>query len=143
MTGEMWAAVVGSGVLVMGGLIGWVITWLKSEANDADDKAAAASVKAHELETDFLSYKALVANDLRVVERAFLEYKLYVSDEFVKRGDQSPILSEIFRKIESLTAEVRNSGEQMQNRFEQRIREIEKNVSNKEDRARRSTDHIG
>jgi translation elongation factor EF-Ts len=137
VTGEMWAAIVGSGVLVLGGLIGWVISWLRSEASEAVQAAATAQEHSHKVERDFLAYQAKAAENLRVVEVTYLEYKLYVSNEYVRRGDQSAVLSEIFRKIEGLTTLVGDMGEKMQERFDARMKAIENRIDGKEDKQSR------
>lgn len=128
----------------MGTLIGWVISWLRTEAKEATDAAVKAQNHSHEVERDLLAYKAKAADDLRVVEVTYLEYKLYVSNEYVRRGDQTMVLSEIFRKIENLSALVGEMGEKMQERFDARMKAIEQRIEGKEDRQnRRNTDHIG
>lgn len=100
------------GATALVGFIGYLcrsyITVMQDTAKSALSEAGSAKDKAHALEVTLLEDKAKFSDQMRTVEVAFLDYKLYVSNEYVRRGDHSAILGEIFRKIETLATSVDN-----------------------------------
>jgi hypothetical protein len=116
MSVEIVAVLVAFGLAVVAGLIAWLS---KGLINNLTRSAMDAMKKAHEIEVQLLEFKAKSANDLRIVEVAFLDYKIYVSNEHVRRGDHTAILSEIFRKIETIDDKL----DTKMDRLEQRLNE--------------------
>lgn len=86
MSTELWAAVIGSVLLIAGGGVG-TLFWthmsdLKKTAEEAQKAAADAQLDA-----------ALFAADLKRVELALYEHKLEVANRHIKREDFTPVLS--------------------------------------------------
>lgn len=115
MPTEIVAGLVVLAATVLVGFIAYLgrsfIGVMQTTASGAHEEAVSAKDKAHSLEVSLLENKAKSSDQMRAVEVAFLDYKLYVSNEYVRRGDHSAILGEIFRKIESLSTSVENKME--------------------------------
>src|SRR5579859_2526710 len=98
MDSGMWAAIVGSVILVCCGGVGWLAT---SHLSSTKEDAEAAHNKAHALEVLVLEQRALHSEEMRKSQVAMLEYQLYVANTYVKKDDHSEIITEIFRKLDN------------------------------------------
>lgn len=103
---------------------------MQSTADNAHTEAVSAKDKAHALEVALLENKAKSSDQMRAVEVAFLDYKLYVSNEYVRRGDHSAILGEIFRKLETLSASVENKMESIGRKLDGKQDRLGRHVDN-------------
>lgn len=120
MSTELWAAIIGSAVLIVGGGVG-TLFWthmsdLKKTAEEAQKAAADAQLAR-------LQDAALFAADLKRVELALYEHKLEVANRHIKREDFNPVLTEIFAKIEGLSE-----------RFDVKLEAVVRRLESKQDR---------
>lgn len=100
---EIWAAIVGS--LVLAGVTGvGILFW--SHMTSAQRDANEAHEKAHKLEVTILASRVEHSEEIRKHERALLEHKLHVSNDFVRKSDHDNIVTEIFRKLENQDRQV-------------------------------------
>lgn len=131
MDSGMWAAIVGSVILVAGSGVG-VLFWthMTSAASDAES----ARAKAHSLEVTLLEHKAGNEHQMRVVEVAFLEYKVHVANEYVKRGEHSAMMGEIFRKLDEQDKQGNQNFREFRAFIDGKFADIAREINNKQDR---------
>lgn len=138
MDSGMWAAIIGSVILVCGGGVGWLFTGhmkgTKEDAAAAQERADQAHGKSHDLEVLVLKQRAEHTEDIRKVQVASLEYQLYVSNNFVKKPDHDAIVTEIFRKMENQDAQMSNGFSALRTFLDNKFDQITLQLNSKQDR---------
>jgi hypothetical protein len=124
MSQELQVGLIIAAVVAGFAVLGYTI---RSYVEAMQKEMEAAEKKAHSLELELANQKTAMVQALRTVEVSFLEYKLHVSDEYVKRGDHTAILGEIFRKLEGLDI-----------KFDARVGDLAKKIDGKQDRPNRA-----
>jgi len=94
----MWAAIIGSLVLLVGTGAG-VIFW--AHISNATEQAKAAHFRAHENEKAHLEQRANHVEEMRKLEGMMLRQEIATLEGFVRKADHDAVTSEIFRKLEA------------------------------------------
>jgi hypothetical protein len=127
----MWAAIVGSVILVGGSVIGYLIT---SHLGHTQKNAVDAHAKAHSLELTVMEQRASHAEEMRKTQVELLEYKLYVSNEFVRKDDHSDVITEIFRKLDNQNQQQDSSFREIRKWLDSKFENLANQLNSKQDR---------
>jgi hypothetical protein len=103
MSIEIWAAIIGSLVLLIFTGIG-VLFW--AHMTEAKEDATKAHEKAHELEVQVSQQQAKHSEELRVLERQMLTNQLEMARDYVRKPDYDSTVTEMFRKLEKQDRQV-------------------------------------
>lgn len=131
MSTEIWAAIIGSLVLVVVTGVG-VLFW--SHMTDSKEDSAAAHRKAHDLEIDMHRQATYHSEELRKADRALLEHKILVSNEYVRKSDHSEIITEVFRKLENQDKQMSAGFSGLRQWLDSKFEQFGTQLANKQDR---------
>jgi hypothetical protein len=128
---EMWAAIVGSLVLVVCGGVGTLFwTHMTKSQEDAEN----AHTKAHNLEMKVLQQQAEHTEAMRKAERQILEHQLEVANNYVKKSDHDGVVAEIFRKLDNQDRQNANGFASLRTWLDAKFDKVAQDLHGKQDR---------
>ena len=138
MDSGMWAAIIGSAILVFGGGIGWLFTGhmkgTKDDAAAAQIRADQAHDKSHELEVLVLEQRAVHAEEMRKGQIALLQYQLLVANEYVKKSDHDAVVTDILRKMEGQNRQMSEGFTALRQHIDTKFEQVAIQLNAKQDR---------
>lgn len=120
MTNEMVVALVSIGAASILGLIAWLGKTTLDSLRDGLDDAQAHSNS--------------VEKRVMQMEIDNLKFQVAASDTYVKRGDHTPVLSEIFRKIETTNTKIDSLSDKFGTKMDAQHEALSRKLDNKQDR---------